>query len=125
MIACNQVLYHLRERAIEHAVLDACKRHDMALVAYSPFGSGDFPLPGDADGAVLAEMAGSCGATLRQVALAWLLRDESVFVIPKTSTPERCRENAEAATRELDPLQLERIEAAFPLGRARRGLPMI
>src|SRR5215831_7637783 len=43
-IACNQVLYHLKERAIEHEVIPACERHEIAVVAYSPFGSGDFPM---------------------------------------------------------------------------------
>ncbi|MBV9564428.1 MAG: aldo/keto reductase, partial [Bradyrhizobium sp.] len=33
-IACNQVLYHLRERAIEHAVIPWCERHKVAVVAY-------------------------------------------------------------------------------------------
>jgi diketogulonate reductase-like aldo/keto reductase len=43
-IACNQVLYHLRERAIEHAVLSWCERHGVLVVAYSPFGhAGAFP----------------------------------------------------------------------------------
>src|SRR5437016_3154499 len=41
--ACNQVLYHLKERAIEHAVIPWCEQHGVAVVAYSPFGSGDFP----------------------------------------------------------------------------------
>lgn len=42
-IACNQVLYHLRQRAIEHGVIPACEKHGIAVVAYSPFGSGRFP----------------------------------------------------------------------------------
>src|SRR6202046_3674581 len=42
-IACNQVLYHLQERAIEHAVIPWCAKHDVAVVAYSPFGHNDFP----------------------------------------------------------------------------------
>ncbi len=42
-IACNQVLYHLEERAIEHAVLPWCEAHGVATVAYSPFGHGRFP----------------------------------------------------------------------------------
>jgi len=44
-LACNQVLYHLKERAIEHAVLRWCERHGVAVVAYSPFGHGRFPGP--------------------------------------------------------------------------------
>ena len=42
-IACNQVLYHLDERAIEHAVIPWCEEHEVAVVAYSPFGNGRFP----------------------------------------------------------------------------------
>ena len=32
-IACNQVLYHLQERAIEHAVIPWCEQHGVAGVA--------------------------------------------------------------------------------------------
>src|SRR5690606_12199822 len=42
-IACNQVLYHLEERSIEHNVIPWCRRHRVAVVAYSPLGSGNFP----------------------------------------------------------------------------------
>src|ERR1700742_492596 len=44
-IACNQVLYHLQERAIEHAVIPWCEANGTAVVAYSPFGHNDFPSP--------------------------------------------------------------------------------
>src|SRR5258708_8737636 len=44
-IACNQVLYHLQERAIEHAVIPWCAQYGVAVVAYSPFGHDDFPSP--------------------------------------------------------------------------------
>ena len=47
-IVCNQVLYHLRERAIEHAVIPWCERNGVAVTAYSPFGHDDFPSPGSA-----------------------------------------------------------------------------
>jgi diketogulonate reductase-like aldo/keto reductase len=41
-IACNQVLYHLEDRAVERDVAPACARHHIALVGYSPFGQGTF-----------------------------------------------------------------------------------
>ncbi|GAA0000606.1 hypothetical protein BRDID11002_06060 [Bradyrhizobium diazoefficiens] len=56
-IACNQVLYHLKERAIEHAVIPWCERHGVAVVAYSPFGHDDFPASNSKGGAVLARIA--------------------------------------------------------------------
>ena len=39
-IACNQVLYHLNERDIEHAVIPWCESNGVAVAAYSPFGQG-------------------------------------------------------------------------------------
>src|SRR6478735_936925 len=55
-IACNQVLYHLRERAIEHTVIPWCERHGVAVVAYSPFGHDDFPAGNSRGGTVLARV---------------------------------------------------------------------
>ena len=73
-IACNQVLYHLQERAIEHAVLPWCQRHGVAVVAYSPFGHNDFPSPRGKAGQTLQAVAERHGASPRQVALSFLTR---------------------------------------------------
>ena len=69
-LTCNQVLYHLQERAIEHGVLPWCESHGIAVVGYSPFGHGDFPAPGSAGGRALQTIADAHQAPLRQVALA-------------------------------------------------------
>jgi diketogulonate reductase-like aldo/keto reductase len=124
-IACNQVLYHLGERAVEHAVLPFCARHGIALVAYSPFGSGRFPGPRSRRGRVLAELAVARGATPRQLALAFLLRQPEVLVIPKAASAEHAAENAAAAELTLAPDEVARLERAFPLGARRRGVPVL
>ena len=76
-IACNQVLYHLEERAIEHEVIPWCKRHGLAVVAYSPFGYGNFPDERSRGGRVLADIAAAHDATPRQIALAFLTHGRS------------------------------------------------
>ncbi len=124
-VACNQVLYHLEERAIEHRVVPACARHDVAVVGYSPFGSGRFPGPRSAGGRLLAEVAAAHGATPRQVALAFLVRDPRLFTIPKAGSAEHARENAGAADLVLTAEEIRRIDRAFPRGRARRGVPTL
>lgn len=124
-IACNQVVYHLQERAIEHAVLPWCAARNIAVVGYSPFGSGSFPSPRSAGGRVLAEIAAARGATPRQVALAFLTRDPLVFTIPKASALPHVRENAGAAEVRLTRDDLARLDRAFPLGPRPRDLPMI
>lgn len=122
-IACNQVLYHLQQRAIEHAVLPWCEKHGVALVGYTPFGN-RFPGPGTPGGRVLAEIGAAHGATLRQVALAFLVRRPALFAIPKASSTAHTDENAKAGSLVLSEDELWRIDAAFPKGAAPRSLPM-
>jgi aryl-alcohol dehydrogenase-like predicted oxidoreductase len=74
---------------------------------------------------VLLEVAKAHGATVRQVALAFLLRQPEVFVIPKAASIAHVTDNAGAAGVELSAAQTAKIDAAFPRGKARRGLPMI
>ena len=124
--ACNQVLYHLQERAVEHAVPPWCREHGTALVAYTPFGQS--PAAFDSrtkHGRVLHEIAAAHGSTPRQAALRFLLRNPETFVIPKASGLAHVEENAAALHLELSAAELARIDAAFPLGKPRRGLPMI
>jgi diketogulonate reductase-like aldo/keto reductase len=123
-IACNQVLYHLEERAIEHRVMPWCEAHGVAVVGYSPFGHGDFPRPASPGGRMLAEVAAAHGATARQVALAFLTRRASLMAIPKSAKPANVADNAAAGDLMLSEADLARIDAVFPLGRP-RGLPMI
>ncbi|MBD2070272.1 aldo/keto reductase [Leptolyngbya sp. FACHB-671] len=124
-LACNQVLYHLSERAIEHAVIPWCEKHGVAVVAYSPFGHGDFPSPRTDRGHVLQEIAAAHNATPRQIALRFLVRRPSLFAIPKASNPEHAAENAGAGELNLNQAELNRIDAAFPIGTRPRVLPML
>ena len=124
-IACNQVLYHLKERAIEHAVIPWCARHGTAVVAYSPFGHHDFPAPASRGGEVLAKIAASHQATPRQVALSFLCREATVFAIPKASSADHARENAAAGDLMLSAAEIAALDAAFPRGPKPRGLPML
>lgn len=125
LIACNQVLYHPLERAIEHAVLPWCQGHGIAVVAYSPFGSGVFPSTGSPGWRALEGVAARRNATPRQVALAFLLRHSGTFAIPKAVTPEHLAENARAGDLVLDDEDVAAVAAAFPLGPRPSDLPVI
>jgi diketogulonate reductase-like aldo/keto reductase len=124
-IACNQVLYHLQERAIEHTVIPWCKAHGVAVVAYSPFGHDDFPSPHSKPGQLLQKIADAHGASPRQVALGFLTRDVSVFAIPKASSAEHAGDNAAAGKLTLSKDELATLDKAFPRGPKPRGLPML
>ncbi|MGD9765874.1 MAG: aldo/keto reductase [Candidatus Binatia bacterium] len=115
-LACNQVLYHLGERTIEHAVIPWCEEHGVAVVAYSPFGHGHFPTPHTTGGRVLDEIAEAHNATPHQVALRFLIRRPSVFTIPKCSTREHVADNIGSCILRLTHAEIARIDEAFPRG---------
>lgn len=106
-LACNQVLYHLKDRTIERNVLPHCEREGLAVVGYTPLGKGGF-----LRGAV-ADIAKARGRTPRQVALNFLTRRAALFTIPKASRPEHVRENAGALDFRLSPVEIAAIDRAF------------
>jgi diketogulonate reductase-like aldo/keto reductase len=124
-IACNQVLYHLQERAIEHAVIPWCAKHGVAVVAYSPFGHSDFPDPRSKAGELLQTIAQRHGASPRQVALSFLIREPRLFAIPKASTAEHAADNAAAGELVLGVEEVAALDKAFPRGPRPRSLPML
>src|SRR6266550_4160533 len=124
-IACNQVLYHLQERAIEHAVIPWCAKHGVAVVAYSPFGHNEFPSRRSKAGQLLQTIAEAHGASRRQVALSFLTRDPAVLAIPKALSQEHAADNAAAGNLVLDDREIAELDHAFPRGPKPRGLPML
>lgn len=124
-IACDQVLYHLEERAIEHKLRDYCEAHRIALVAYSPFGSGRFPSSGSEGGRVLDRIARQHGMTAHQVALAFLVSHPSVFAIPRTVRSDHARQNGEAGDLELSNDEHAALDRAFRFTWTRAGLPTL
>ena len=118
-IACNQVLYHLKERAIEHAVIPWCRQHGTAVVAYSPFGHDDFPRPRSEAGAVLQTIAEAPWRLAAPGRAGFLTREASVFAIPKASTPEHAADNAAAGELVLARDEIAALDKAFPRGRDR------
>ncbi len=124
--ACNQVLYHLRERAIEHGVIHGAMKVD-PVVAYSPFGhAGGFSGPNTAGGRTLKAIADRHNATPRQVALRFLTR-RSIRICdaegPRTLAMRK--KNAGAGALNLSDAELAKIDAAFPLGPRPRSQPML
>jgi 2,5-diketo-D-gluconate reductase B len=84
-LACDQVEYH--PYLDQTKVLDACARHGMALVAYSPVAKGRIK-----NDQALARIGQAHGKTAAQVCLRWLVQ-QNVAAIPRTSRVERLSEN--------------------------------
>jgi diketogulonate reductase-like aldo/keto reductase len=115
-IACNQVEYNLKDRSIESELIPLSKNNRVAVVGYSPFGKGDFP----AGNETLKEIAQAHTATSYQVALRFLTRLENTFAIPKASRVQHVESNAAADALEPSELEIQKIDAAFPVRKRRR-----
>lgn len=112
-LVANQILYHLRDRGAESAVLPWCKAHGVTVVAYSPFGQESWVPPGQAL-ETLQAVAGAHGASARAIALAFLTRDQEVVAIPKAERVEHVQDNARGDLT-LTRGEAEAVAAAFPV----------
>ena len=105
----NQILYNLSRRWPEAALMDWSRRHSQPLMIYSPLEQGRLP-----EGGALGAIAAERGVTPMQVALAWVLRHEDMFVVPKASRIAHVDENLGALDIMLTDDELAALDTAFP-----------
>ncbi len=120
MIATNQVLYNLSRRGVEWDLLPWCRQHRIPVMAYSPVEQGRL-LKNQA----LQAIAQQQGVTTAQIAITWLLQQEQVIVIPKSSSIKHIEQNYAAFNLELSVADLKALDAAFPPPSQRVSLEML
>jgi len=117
-IATNQVLYNLMRRSVEWDLLPWCRQRKIPIMAYSPIEQGRLS-------SKVAALARRRGVTPFQVALAWLLHQEDVIVIPKASSQPHVRENHAALDLTLTEADLAELDKLFPPPRRKSSLEML
>jgi pyridoxine 4-dehydrogenase len=112
-IVCVQNLYNLAHRN-DDAFIHDLEGQGIAYVPFFPLG-GFTPLQSEA----LDEVAASLEVTPMQVALAWLLqRSPNILLIPGTSSTGHLRENLKAATLQIPPAMIARLDSIGAIGPA-------
>jgi diketogulonate reductase-like aldo/keto reductase len=119
-VAADQVLYNLSRRGPEWDLQPWCRERGIAIMAYTPLGQGSLLRD-----RTLTEVARRRNATPAQVALAWLLQQEGMIVIPKAARPEHVRENRGALDVALTKEDLLALDRAFPPPKGRSSLGML
>jgi diketogulonate reductase-like aldo/keto reductase len=119
-VAANQILYNLTRRGPEFELIPWCHERRIAIMAYTPLGQGRM-----LQDKALAEVAARHGASPARVALAWLLRQDGMMVIPKATQPEHVRDNRGALDLRLTADDLAVIDRAFPPPKGRSALGML
>jgi 2,5-diketo-D-gluconate reductase B len=102
-LVCDQVEYHPYLDQIK--VREACARHGMALVAYSPVAKGRIK-----NDRALLRIGDRYRKTAAQVCLRWLVQ-QGAAAIPRTSRLERLSENIEIFDFELSDQDMQEISA--------------
>src|SRR5215213_3674886 len=119
-VAANQILYNLSRRGPEFELIPWCRERGIAIMAYSPLEQGRM-----LNSRGLREVAARHNVTAAQVALAWLLRQEGMIVIPKATKLDHARENRAAAGLRLDDEDLAALDRTFPPPTSRTPLGML
>jgi pyridoxine 4-dehydrogenase len=100
--------YNLTDRHSE-SVLETCEHDGIGFIPWFPLAIGELAH----QGGPLDELARRHDAAPGQLALAWLLARSPVMLpIPGTSSIEHLEENLAAQSIELDPADVEQLEAA-------------
>jgi diketogulonate reductase-like aldo/keto reductase len=123
-IVTDQVLYNLARRGIEWDLLPWCRERAISIMAYSPIDRSRSTRGGMLGNPHLKSIASRHGATPAQVALAWLLQQENVIVIPKAGQEPHVRENRAALDLRLTDEDLADLDHAFPPPRKKTALEM-
>jgi diketogulonate reductase-like aldo/keto reductase len=110
-IVSNQLRYSLIERTVERDMLDYCKRNQITVLAFSPFGESFSNIQAADSEKVLAKVAAATGRTEAQVALNWLIAKDNVVAIPKASTVQHVIEDCEASAWRLSASQYLLLDA--------------
>ena len=92
-LVCNQVEYH--PYLDQRKVIEACARHGLAIVAYTPIARGNVK-----NDEVLGKIGRKYGKTAAQICLRWLIQQNAI-PIPRTSKIERLSENLDVFDFEL------------------------
>ena len=119
-ITTNQVLYNLMRRGIEWNLLPWCRQQGIPIMAYSPVEQGRL-----LKNRALQEIAQRREVTSAQVAIAWLLHQDDVIVIPKASSTAHVDQNRAALDLKLSTDDLKALDAAFPPPAKRVALEML
>jgi diketogulonate reductase-like aldo/keto reductase len=104
-VFADQVEYHAK--LSQHELLEVASEADLLIEAYAPLGGSASDM---VEEPVLEEIASARGATPAQVALAWLAAQERVVLLPRSTSPERRRENLAALEVDLTAEDIERID---------------
>jgi aryl-alcohol dehydrogenase-like predicted oxidoreductase len=115
-LAANEVQFSLFHRDPErNGILEACRKLDVALIAYRPLSGGRNRPDGSALDRTLAGIARARQKTVAQVALNWLLfKDERIIPIPGATRAEHLRENVGAVGWTLSDGELAALEQPSP-----------
>jgi diketogulonate reductase-like aldo/keto reductase len=110
-IVANQVHYNMSVRESEQkGVIAHCQQHDMLAIAWRPVGRIEHLTTAP----VMLNLAQKYGKTPVQIAINWLIAQQNVVTLTKTSSSVHLDENLGAVGWTMDDADVERLRHEFP-----------
>lgn len=101
-VFCNQIEFHPFLQ--QQKVLDTCRKHQVAVTAYSPLARGRVM-----DESTLKELGEKYSKTPAQITLHWMMQCDDLIAVPKGSSKQHIHENMEIFDFEMDPADLDKV----------------
>lgn len=111
-IVCNQIEYH--PFLSQEALFASCAPRGIAITAYCPIARGQV-----LNDATIGDIAARHGKSPTQITLRWLVQQDNVIAIPRTSNVDRAKANLDIFDFELTDLDMQSMNR---LGQERRRL---
>ncbi|HET7307884.1 MAG TPA: aldo/keto reductase [Gammaproteobacteria bacterium] len=115
-VATVQNRYNVLDRKSED-VLDYCEQHNIGFIPWYPLAAGDLP-----EDSALEQVARAHGATVRQIAIAWLLARSPVMLpIPGTSKVDHLEENVASEDIQLSSEEMDSLNGLATVAEGGQG----
>jgi len=119
----NQNLYNIESRGVEYSILPWQAEHDISFMGYSPFGSDKNAYLHPKE--IIGNMAAQKHISAFQLLLAWVIRNNNILSIPKTSSVAHLKDNLGAIDVEFTGDELELLNSYYPAPTAEKPLDVI
>lgn len=121
----NQVLYHLGSRGVEFDLLPYLQEKNIPLMAYCPLAQAGDLKKGLLQHETVVNLSKKHEVSPTTILLAFLLQEEKVFAIPKSSKQNHVKENVKALTLQLSKEDMTNLRQYFPKLRKKEPLDIV
>ena len=110
----NQILYNIYSRGVEYDLLPWCKAHNVLPMIYSPMGNVREKQIELMENETLKDICDRNNITITNLMLKFVIRNENLITICKTSSIEHLEENLKDIDKKISDDDMKLIDSVYP-----------